>query len=297
MRRIQPHRARGLTLVELMVAMAVGLLLLTFLVQIFAGVRSASMLQAGLASVQEDGRLALSLVAEEVRKAGYRDPVWNEPLTGYQPITANSSNGAAGCTGGARVCAEVMDRLQVMYQDPVDCTGVLNTNLDPDTDEPQARYKRVTIDVALDGDNYVLQWNCEYGPSPTNLTQNPPVQTIINGVEGFQVLYGVDTDMPPDFSVNRWVGADAITPQTSVCLQSQYLCETGGLLGAMSDGVPVAVQIALLVRSPDPAGGGADTQSFDVLGVTVAAPASSDPTARMLRKLYTTTISLRNLTL
>ena len=48
---------------------------------------------------------------------------------------------------------------------------------------------------------------------------------------------------------------------------------------------------------PEPAGGGADTQSFDVLGVSVAAPASSDPTARMVRKLYTTTISLRNLTL
>ncbi len=272
-------KERGFTLVELMVAMTVGLLLLLMTVQIFSGIRSGQLLQSGLASVQEDGRIALSLVAREVRKAGFRPVVWNEPLAGYHPVTANSVNGASNGN----------DTLQFMYMDSRDCNGTLNAVNDPETGEARALYKQVTL--AVDG-NANLRWTCEYGQAPTSLATQINNQVIIDGVDSFQVLYGVDKDLPPDMSVNEWTTADAISPETSVCLQSQFRCEAEGLLGSLSNGIPISIQIGLLVRSREGIGAVQDDQTFTVLDVAV--PAAND---YLIRKLYTTTITLRNLTI
>jgi type IV pilus assembly protein PilW len=269
----------GFTLIELMVALVVGLLLLLMTVQIFSGIRSGQLLQGGLASVQEDGRIALHLVAEEVRKAGFRTTVWNEPLAGYHPVTANSTNGASNGN----------DTLQFMYMDGRDCNDTLNSNIDPETGEAKAIYKRLTFSVDV---NSNLRWSCEYGTSPTVLATQINNQTIIDGVENFQVLYGVDTDLPPDMSINEWTTADAISPETSICLQSQFRCEAEGLLGSITTGIPISIQIGLLVSSPEGVGSELDTQTFTVLDVAV--PAAND---YLIRKLYTATITLRNLTI
>lgn len=273
------YTERGFTLIELMVALTVGLLLLLMTVQIFSAIRAGQLLQGGLASVQEDGRIALSLVAREVRKAGYRPIVWNEPLAGYHPVTANSTNGASNGN----------DTLQIMYMDGRDCTGTLNTAIDPETSEAKPLYKQVTLSV--DG-NANLRWTCEYGQSPTSLATQINNQVIIDGVDSFQILYGVDTDLPPDMSVNEWVTADAISPENSVCLQSQFRCEAEGLLGSIANGIPISIQIGLLVSSPEGVGVTQDDQTFTVLDVAV--PAAND---YLIRKLYTTTITLRNLTI
>ncbi len=277
-------KERGFTLIELMVALTVGLLLLLLTVQIFSAIRSGQLLQSGLASVQEDGRIALHLVAKEVRKAGFRPTVWNEPLAGYHPVTANSVNGTSNGN----------DTLQFMYMDGRDCNGTLNAAIDPETLEARALYKRVTLTVDIN-DN--LRWTCEYGQTPTTLATQINNQTIIDGVDSFQILYGVDTDLPPDYSVNEWTTADAISPETSVCLQSQFRCEAEGLLGSITNGIPISIQIGLLVRSPDVVGSTIDTQTFTVLDVTVPAPNFGDNRDFAIRKLYTTTITLRNLTI
>jgi type IV pilus assembly protein PilW len=277
-------RERGFTLIELMVALTVGLLLLLMAVQIFSAIRSGQLLQSGLASVQEDGRIALHLVAEEVRKAGFRPAVWNDPLAGYHPVTANSVNGASNGN----------DTLQFMYMDPRDCNGTLNAVIDPETLEARALYKRLTFTV--DG-TANLNWTCEYGQTPTALATQISNQTIIDGVDSFQILYGVDTDLPPDMSVNEWTTADAISPETSICLQSQFRCEAEGLLGSITNGIPISIQIGLLVRSPDVVGSAIDTQTFTVLDVAVPAPNFGDNRDFAIRKLYTTTITLRNLTI
>jgi type IV pilus assembly protein PilW len=272
-------KIRAFTLVELMVAMTLGIVLLGLVLQIFMAVRSGSLLQDGLARVQERGRIAINLVSQEVRKTGFRKPVWVDPLNGYHPITSSSVNGASGAN----------DTLQIMYLDAVSCLNVLNVNLDPDILEPKALYKRITFSVDADEK---LQWSCEYGASPAALSTEISNQTIIEGVESFQILYGVDTDLPIDFSVNNWATADDINPETSICLQSLSMCMSEGLSGSITSGVPVSLQIGLLLRSPDAVAGNIDSQTFNVLDVSV--PAAND---RFIRKLYTTTITLRNLTI
>jgi type IV pilus assembly protein PilW len=277
--KICHNKNRAFTLIELMVAMFLGIILLSLIVNIFAGVRSGNLLQSGLSRVQENGRIAMNLVSQEVRKAGFRKPVWNDPLNGYHPITANSVNGAS----------DGNDTLQIMYFDASDCFDVVNSANDPDTGEPKALYKQVTF--AVDNSEN-LQWTCSYGASPTALTNQISNQTIIQGAQSFQILYGVDTDLPIDFSVNKWVTADNISPQASICLQSQYLCLAEGLAGSITTGVPVSLQIGILLQSPEGVGIDIDSQAFSVLDVSI--PAAND---NLIRKLYSTTISLRNLTI
>ena len=64
-------RARGFTLVELMVAMTIGLIILAAVAQIFVTSRGTYTLEEGLARVQENGRFAINFVSEDIRMAGY----------------------------------------------------------------------------------------------------------------------------------------------------------------------------------------------------------------------------------
>ncbi|MBW8055956.1 MAG: prepilin-type N-terminal cleavage/methylation domain-containing protein [Nitrospira sp.] len=63
--------AHGFTLVELMVAMTIGLIILGAVAQIFATSRGTYALEEGLARLQENGRFAMNFVTEDIRMAGY----------------------------------------------------------------------------------------------------------------------------------------------------------------------------------------------------------------------------------
>ncbi len=271
--------ARGVTLLELMIAMAIGLVLLLVVLAMYSSSRQSFRLQDGLGRVQEDGRIAMQLIAEEVRQAGFRAAVWNHPRIGYAPITSASSNGTSGAD----------DVLQLMYMDHENCNGVANTDFDPETGEVMADYKRITFLVSDDDE---LLMNCDYGANPQSLTSEYSNRVVANGVESFQVLYGVDTDFPPDFSINAWTTRDSIEPAATICIQSQFLCEAVGLLDEVPNGVPTALRIGLLLASPEVVGGNSSPAQFDVLDVTVNAPDD-----QRLRKVFTSTITLRNLTL
>lgn len=62
---------RGMTLMELLVAMALGAVLLLTLTQFYSHARRAYTLQSEQARLQENARLALTLIGREVRMAGY----------------------------------------------------------------------------------------------------------------------------------------------------------------------------------------------------------------------------------
>jgi type IV pilus assembly protein PilW len=61
----------GFSLVELMVAMVIGLIVLAAVAQIFATSRGTYHLEEGMARVQEGGRFAMEFLAQDIRMAGY----------------------------------------------------------------------------------------------------------------------------------------------------------------------------------------------------------------------------------
>lgn len=74
--------SRGFTLVELMVALAIGLLLTIGVVQIFSASRSTYQLDEGLARAQENGRFAIEFMSREIRHAAHLGCRRWEPPTG-----------------------------------------------------------------------------------------------------------------------------------------------------------------------------------------------------------------------
>lgn len=67
------HRyQRGLSIIELMVALALSLLLIAGVIQIFVASKMTYNIQEGLARVQENGRFALELIKPDIRMAGLR---------------------------------------------------------------------------------------------------------------------------------------------------------------------------------------------------------------------------------
>lgn len=62
---------RGLSLVELMVAIAIGILLMLGLVQVFGGLRAAFATSEGVSRVQENSRFALEFLRRDLRMAGH----------------------------------------------------------------------------------------------------------------------------------------------------------------------------------------------------------------------------------
>ncbi len=65
------HASAGLSLIELMVALAIGTVLMLGLTQIFSASRSAYQLSEGLSRVQENARFALDFLQRDIRMAGH----------------------------------------------------------------------------------------------------------------------------------------------------------------------------------------------------------------------------------
>ncbi len=62
---------RGLSLVELMVAITIGLLLLAGVIQVFASTKQTYRVHEGLSRVQESGRFAMEFLTRDLRMAGF----------------------------------------------------------------------------------------------------------------------------------------------------------------------------------------------------------------------------------
>ncbi|MBW2690968.1 MAG: prepilin-type N-terminal cleavage/methylation domain-containing protein, partial [Deltaproteobacteria bacterium] len=82
----------GLTLVELLVAMAIGLILLTGIFQVFLGSNSIYRTQDSLSRLQENGRFAIELLTQKVHLAGY--PRISVTGNAYTGTAINGTNGA-----------------------------------------------------------------------------------------------------------------------------------------------------------------------------------------------------------
>ena len=98
-------RQRGVTLVELMIAMLVGLFLMGGMLMVFDRTKQAYRYQNGLAEVQEQGRFAIAFLTQSLRVAGF--PGDNAP-------PGNKIEGTDGAT----------DSVTVRLRDNQDCRDV-----------------------------------------------------------------------------------------------------------------------------------------------------------------------------
>ncbi len=108
---------QGLTLVELLIALVIGLLVLTAVLNIFVSQNRTNAVQQEVAYAQQNVRAAMDLMAREIRSAGY-DPT-DSGLTPIPTATAtsiqvradfvNGGDGDTGETGEDVTYSEVTD--------------------------------------------------------------------------------------------------------------------------------------------------------------------------------------------
>ena len=184
------QRANGMTLLELMIALGLAAMLSVGLVQIASAAASSTRLQRNQAQIQENARLAITMISRYVREAGFNPRPWDVNLP------------EMGWDGGSIESASInSDRLVVRSWSDRNCFDNRNPKTDPEG--LPAFYIRVSS-FELNS-SHGLTWECRYGPSLTELVTQVRRQGLVQNVDSFQALFGEDTNQ--DHVVDRWVKA------------------------------------------------------------------------------------------
>ncbi|MDT8321356.1 MAG: PilW family protein [Xanthomonadales bacterium] len=181
---------RGMTLVELMLALALSAILLTGLVQVVSGATGSARLQDEQAQLQENARYAIGLLSRHIRQAGFNPEPWN-PDRFLGAFTAETADNVSA--GG--------DRLALQSWSDRNCFENLNPVADAGG-RPAFFLRRSVFDLNTSKN---LAHSCSYGPSAAELTVQIRREGHLPGVESFQLLFGEDRD--GDMQVDRWVRA------------------------------------------------------------------------------------------
>jgi type IV pilus assembly protein PilW len=174
---------RGYSIVEIMVAIAVAVFLLAGLFSVLQNTRNTSNNQTALAQLQDNERVAMSIVTETVQQAGYYpNPLGTTLAAGFPASTVTTAFSQAGqlLLGGFNTdVGGVGDFITVRYQ--ADATNtVLNCLGKSDTVGVAHEYR---FSVATVGP--VTSLFC-------TRDADTPIP-LVNNVSNMRVYYGVDT--------------------------------------------------------------------------------------------------------
>ena len=176
-------RQRGFTLLEIMIAMGIGLFIALALVTIVNTNKAVFLSQNQLEQMQDSERMAMTLMTDVIQAASYfPDPTAN--TLGGTLVASGAFANSQGITGTYSAVAPG-DSISVRYmtapQDGIlNCSGLSNLN-------------------PVGGANilYVNQFAVVPGVPSGQLvcTMNGTPYTLVNGVTSLGVLYGVKTNL------------------------------------------------------------------------------------------------------
>lgn len=303
------RRQRGATMAELLVSMALGLAVLLAASALLVSANAAYVTQVNGAAIDDDGRFALEIIGRALRQAAFVD--WEGIGLG------------AGADSARPARLEGLDDAFVGkagfgIDNPVD--GAVNGS-----DVLAVRF--AGAGPAPGGDASVT--NCagfpvhalEEGWSIFYVARNAQAEAelrckyrgaggwsadaVVSGVDGFQVLYGLDTDAAPDGVANRYVNARAVAALDAALVPAGASAaerEQDRLRRTHWKRV-VSVKVALLLHGAPEAGGKAPGASYELFGPAYGAGADrgtrldaaalADGQGARQRRLFAATFVLR----
>ena len=204
----RPMRAQGYSMIELVVAITIGVFLLMGLFTVFQSQRQASTEATGLAELEDEERLAMTILTDVIQSGGYfPDPV-AEDITGALPPDDNDYTYTGGgqvfygtvVTAGPPASETMMVRFKAGPSDPIiNCNGGQNTSTTASA--IFVNYFQLTTNA-----QGISQLGCAVGPDSTTVTAaKTAVMGLVNNVVGLQFHYAVNT-----------TGATALTSSTGV---------------------------------------------------------------------------------
>ena len=259
----------GMTLADMMVALAVGLGVMLMAGRLLLLANEAYAAQVEAAVVDDGGRYALELIGRAVRQAGALEPDQLVPAA-----AAGLDSMPARLAGlDARSLARTTPAIDAPQPDAANGSDVLAVRFPGDGNAvscagfaPAAGADGWSIFyVARTGDGEP-ELRCKYRGSG-----NWSADALVAGVDGFQVLYGIDTDEPRDGVPNRYVNADAVRALDAA------------LAGLAPDEFNrrtwwkrvVSVRVGLLVHGSRPTRGQPGASAYHLLGPGYAASAGA----------------------
>lgn len=90
------HHQAGASLVELMIALVLGLLVTAAIYQVFLSNQQTQRMQQALSHIQENGRFALDMISRDIRHAGYHggcSVAYNHVESGEELVTLDAVSG------------------------------------------------------------------------------------------------------------------------------------------------------------------------------------------------------------
>jgi len=101
------HRARGLTLIELMVSLAIGSLLIIGAVTVYSQSRNTARVSDTVARLQENARFAFSILEPDIQLAGYYG--YSNRGASFSYITGGSTGSGIPASGLTDTAAKAVD--------------------------------------------------------------------------------------------------------------------------------------------------------------------------------------------
>lgn len=273
MKKLNIGRQFGLSLIELLVVMIIGLFITIGISSVYVGNKRSSMTTDELSLLQMNGRAVLEQLTQVIQHTGYKST--RNSLEGDMFIlgpVVNSRCGGADSVADTSLFSAIEDNrpnhgdtIGVVYlaDDSLktDCTGAddapaaCRLSATNPVSRPAAKiYNYFKVDVNASG---MPVLTCSGSLSDTEVE-------IAEGVENLQINYGEDAD--GDGVPDRFVKSTEVT-------------NWGGI---------VSINIAVLVRSIRPVASKAEARSYQLLDEIIP---TND---KFLRAVFTTTIRLRN---
>jgi len=202
----QPYKKQtGFSLIEMMVAMLIGLFLMGGVISVYLSSSQSSRVNDSLRTLQENGRFALASLRNSIQMAGYIDNY--DPSILLDPFP-----------GGA---IDFNQKVAISFESDVDCTGAAT----PVPAAPAARVANNTLQLVGD------ELRCVGNAGGTGIT-------IIDGVDQMQILYGLDDD--DDEIADRYVTATTVTATTNGWRDMVSSVRIALLLNSVNDIKPIS---------------------------------------------------------
>jgi len=173
------QRQAGLTLVELMVSLVLGLFITTAVVQLFSGSKRSYNINEAMARVQENGRFAMSFLLYDARMADYS-----------------------------------VDPGSIREPDPDAVIGENDSGLNQ-SDTVSMVYDEIEGGITVEKTySYSILTSKSGRPSLFRSVDGGDAVEVAEGIENLQILYGEDTD--DDYIPDHYVDWTSVVDRTKV---------------------------------------------------------------------------------
>jgi len=247
---------KGISLIEIMISLVVGLMLTAGVIQIYAANKQTYRVADATARIQENARFALELLGRHIRMAGYRQDVTQSTTDAFPVLTGGTLN-TAFSTAGQIISGMngAIDNITIRYLGNDD--GTIKTCSGSNASSNQIINERFFISGTT------LKCGPEIFQQDGTQIVGYNAQPLLEGVENIQITYGIDNN--GDGTADRYDLSTGVTDWNQV----------------------VSVRISLLLQSAEDNITTAP-QSYTFNNATVT------PADRRLRRVFTTTVGLRN---